>query len=156
MEQPKIEGITPEMLWTFMVVLVGLAALFILGHKVVEIIRKEHERKIERQQLAGQDITDRIADKVMEKLQAKLDEKFDEIDRKLASDKETLEMHTNQLNAHRERVDRLDYDSKALCHGVFALLSHEINGNSVDKLKKAHDAMRNYLIDGKYREEDWT
>ena len=156
MEQPKIEGITPEMLWTFMVVLVGLAALFILGHKVVEILRKEHERKIERQQLAGQDITDRIADKVMEKLQAKLDEKFDEIDRKLASDKETLEMHTNQLNAHRERVDRLDYDSKALCHGVFALLSHEINGNSVDKLKKAHDAMRNYLIDGKYIEEDWT
>jgi len=155
MEQVKIEGISPEMLWTFLVVLVGLAALFVLGHKVVEILRKEHERKVQRQALNGQDITDQIADKVMEKLQRSLDEKFEEIDRKLAADKATLDMHTTQLNAQKDRVDRLDDDSRALCHGVFALLSHEINGNSVDKLKKAHDAMRDYLIDGKYREEDW-
>lgn len=163
METPKIEGISPDMLWTFLVVLVGLATLFILGHKVVEIIRKERDRKHEQQQLNGQDITDKIADKVMEKLTPELDKKFaefdkhfDDIDKKLASDKETLELHTTQLNAQKDRVDRLDNDCKALCHGVFALLSHQINGNSVDKLKKAHDAMRDYLIDGVYKEGDWS
>lgn len=159
---PKIEGISPDMLWTFMVVLVGLAALFVLGHKVIEIVRKEQERKREKQQLEGQDITDKIADKVMAKLQTKLDEKFEEfdkhfedIDKALTADRETIEMHTRQLNAQEERVNRLDGNSKALCHGVFALLSHEINGNSIDKLTKAHDAMKNYLIDGVYKEDDW-
>ena len=33
-EVQKIEGISPQMLWTFLIVLVGLATLFILGHKV--------------------------------------------------------------------------------------------------------------------------
>lgn len=64
----KIEGISPEMLWTFLIVLVGLATLFLLGYKVIEVLRKEHERKVQRQQLDGQDITDQIANKVMEKL----------------------------------------------------------------------------------------
>ena len=28
-----------------------------------------------------------------------------------------------------------------------AMMSHEINGNSIDKLQKAYDAMNEYLID---------
>ena len=154
-EVQKIEGISPDMLWIFVIVLVGLAALFVLGYKVIEILRKEHERKAQKQQLAGTDITDRIADKVMEKLKPELKKRFDDIDKKLAADKEELVLHSSQLNAQKERVDRLDNDSKALCHGVFALLSHEVNGNSIDKLQKAQKAMQNYLIDGKYNEEDW-
>lgn len=163
MEQvQKIEGISPDMLWTFIIVLVGLAAIFVLGYKVVEILRKEHERKVQREQLNGTDITDRIADKVIEKLQPTLDEKFgevnakfDEIDRKLQNDKEVIELHTTQLNAQKSRTDRLDNDNKALLHGMSALLSHEINGNSVDKLTKTQEALHNYLIDGIYKEDDW-
>lgn len=158
----RIEGISPDMLWTFVVVLVGLAALFILGYKVVEIFRKEQERKRQQEQLNGQDITEQIANAVMLKLQPELEKKFGEIntqfaeiDRKLTNDKETIEMHTRQLNAYENRVDQLEGGNKALCHGVFALLSHEVNGNSIDKLKTAHHAMQNYLIDGTYREEAW-
>lgn len=161
MEQ-KIEGITPSMLWTFCVVLVGLLALVVLVYKVVEIIRKEHERKENRRQLDGTDITERIASAVMVKLTPELDKKFEEvnkkfgeIDRKLSNDKEIIESHTRQLNAYEDRVGQLEDGNRALCHGVFALLSHEVNGNSVDKLKKAHHAMQNYLIDGTYREEAW-
>lgn len=146
----KIEGISPEMLWTFMVVLVGLAALFILGYKVVEIFRKEHERKVAKQQLSGTDITDKIADKVMEKLQPALDEKFDEIDKKLAADKETLTAHTTQLNDHEARVTRLEGGNRALCHGMLALLERD------PSLTKAQNAMKNYLIDGIYKEDAWT
>ena len=152
-EVQKIEGISPQMLWTFVIVLVGLATLFILGYKVIEILRKEHDRKVQKQQLAGTDITDRIAEKVMEKLQPKLDEKFGEIDRKLAADKEIIDLHTRQLNAHEDRVKRLEEGNKALCHGIFALLNHEVTGNSIDKLKRAEAAMKNYLIDGVYQEE---
>lgn len=151
----KIEGITPSMLWTFLVVLVGLMAIVVLGDKVADVFRKAKKRKQDNAELEGEDITDRIADKVMEQLTAKLDEKFAEIDRKLAADKETIDLHTTQLNAQKGRVDRLDNDNKALLHGMSALLSHEINGNSTDKLKKTQVALNNYLIDGVYKEDDW-
>lgn len=156
----KIEGISPDMLWTFMVVLVGLVALFLMGYKVVEIIRKEKQRRQEQQQLAGQDITDRIADKVMDKLTPQIDEKFaefsrsvdlkfEEIDNKLKSDKDTLTLHTTQLNDHESRVSKLEGANYSLCHGMLALLERD------PALTKEQKAMKNYLIDGKYNEEDW-
>ena len=156
----KIEGISPDMLWTFMVVLVGLVALFLMGYKVVEVIRKERQRRQEQQQLAGQDITDRIADKVMDKLTPQIDEKFaefsrsvdlkfEEIDNKLKSDKDTLALHTTQLNDHASRVSKLEGANYSLCHGMLALLERD------PALTKEQKAMKNYLIDGKYNEEDW-
>lgn len=169
LEAAKIEGISPDMLWTFCVVLVGLMALTVLGYKVVEIIRKEHERRQARNSMQGQDITDRIADKVKERLMPEIDEKFDEVnqkfdainerfrgvDQKLANDKETIELHTRQLNANEDRVRKLEEGNKALCHGIFALLSHNVDGNSIENLKKTQKAMKNYLIDGTYKEGDW-
>jgi len=169
MEQ-AIEGITPSMLWTFCVVLVGLLALVVLVYKVIEIMRKERERRENREQLVGQGIEERIANAVMIKLTPELEKKFNEvnkkfddvnnqfteIDKKLSNDKESIESHTRQLNAYEDRVDQLEDGNRALCHGVFALLSHEVNGNSIDKLTKAHHAMQNYLIDGTYRESDWA
>lgn len=151
----KIEGITPSMLWTFLVVLVGLMAIVVLGDKVADVFRKAKKRKQDNDELQGMDITDRIAEKVMEKLTPQLDEKFAKIDQKLAADKEAIDLHTTQLNAQKGRVDRLDNDNKALLHGMSALLSHEINGNSTDKLKKTQVALNNYLIDGVYKEDDW-
>lgn len=163
MEAQKIEGISPDMLWTFMVVLVGLVSLFLLWYKVVEVVRKEKEIRRNRDTLNSSDVTDRIADKVSEKITPQIDErfdtfekKFDDIDRKLAADKQMLELHTSQINAQQERVNRLETDTKAMCHGIFALLSHELDGgDSVEDIKRTHDAMRDYLIDGKYREDDW-
>lgn len=156
----RIEGISPDMLWTFMVVLVGLVALFLMGYKVVEVIRKEKQRRQEQQQLAGRDITDRIADKVMDKLTPQIDEKFaefsrsvdlkfEEIDNKLKSDKDTLTLHTTQLNDHESRVSKLEGANYSLCHGMLALLERD------PALVKEQKAMKNYLIDGKYNEEDW-
>lgn len=162
----KIEGITPSMIWTFLAVLVALLALIVLGDKAMDVYRNAKKRKQEEKQLDSQDITDKIARKVSEKVtpqieekftsfEKKFDKKFAEIDRKLASDKETLELHTSQLNAEHDRVDRLDNDTRALLHGMSALLSHSINGNSTDKLKKTQTAMSNYLIDHVYKEDAW-
>lgn len=152
---PKIEGLTPAILWYTLVGAVGICALIILWDKVSDVFRKAKRRRQEQGELNSTDITDRIAEKVMEQLTPKLDEKFAEIDRKLAADKSTIDLHTGQLNATNARVDRLDNDSKALLHGMSALLSHEVNGNSIDKLQKAYNATSNYLIDGVYKEEYW-
>ena len=145
----KIEGISPDMIWTFLVVLVGLMALVVLGDKVMDVYRKAKKRREEQTELQNSDVTDRIADKVMEKLEPKLNAKFDEIDRKLASDKATIESHTVQLNDHESRVGKLEGGNLALCHGMLALLERD------PSLTKEQKAMKNYLIDGKYKEEDW-
>lgn len=157
MEAPKIEGISPEMLWTALIVIIGLGTLYVLYGKVRATWRAEKKEKRKAQELEGKDITDQIAEKVLERLTPQIDEKFakfdlrfEEIDKKLASDKETIEMHTRQLNEQEGRVSKLEGGNKALCHGMLALL--ESNPN----LGKAQTAMKNYLIDGKYKEEDWN
>lgn len=154
---PAVEGLTPAVLWYTLVGLVGIAALFILYDKVRDIFKKRRQERQNEQELAGSDITDRIAEKVEEKLEPRFTEinnRFQDIDSKLGNDKNDIEMHTRQLNAQGDRVDRLERGNNALIHGVFALLSHSIDGNNIDKLRRTHDAMRNYLIDGEYREEN--
>ena len=153
---PAVEGLTPTVLWYTLVGLVGIAALFILYDKVRDIVKKRQKEKRDGAQLSGADIEDRIALKVEQRLEPRFKEinkKFTEIDTKLSNDKEDIEMHTRQLNAYENRVKKLETGNNALCHGVFALLSHQIDGNSVDKLKKSYDGMKNFLIDGEYREE---
>lgn len=56
-----------------------------------------------------------------------------EVDRKLGSD--------------NERIKTLEEGNKVICKALMAMLSHEINGNSNDKLQKALEALNNYLIE---------
>lgn len=170
MEEKKsllLEGLLPTDVWNAIIVLLILFGVFVAVFKGVVLIRDEIQKRKDKKELNGAGVTDQIAKKVTDELttqidekfgafEKRLDQKFEEIDKKLAADKQTLEMHTAQLNAHQGRVDKLDNDSKALCHGMFALLSHEVNGNSVDKLKRAEGAMKDYLIDGIYKEDAWT
>ena len=62
------------------------------------------------------------------------------------------------LTAWRTEVDRkLDNDNKRLAviedgnkvvtRGILALISHELNGNSADKLKASQQEITDYLID---------
>ena len=169
MEEKKsllLEGLLPTDVWNAIIVILILFGVFIAVFKGVVLIRDEIRKSKEKKSLQGNTAVDQIATKVTEKINTQIDEKFDsfeqkfdqkfeEIDRKLASDKETIELHTRQLNAQNARVDQLDNDNKALLHGMSALLGHIATGNSVEKVKKANDAMKNYLIDRKYDEEDW-
>lgn len=54
---------------------------------------------------------------------------------------------TDKLNKDKNRIDSLEAGNKVICRGILALLSHEINGNSSDKLKDAKDELTNYLIE---------
>ena len=65
--------------------------------------------------------------------------------------KNTLEKRVTLLESKLETYDRrqkrMEDGQRALCRGVAALLSHEINGNSIEKLKKAQEGFTESLID---------
>jgi len=164
MEEKKsllLEGLLPVDVWNAIIVLLILFGVFVAVFKGYVMIRDEVRKAKERKQVNTGDVTERIATKVMEKLKPEIDKKFDdfdksvdkkfeEIDKKLSADKETLRNHTTQLNDHESRVGRLESGNRALCHGMLALLEQD-----PEQLLKAQRAMKNYLIDGKYKEEDW-
>lgn len=52
-----------------------------------------------------------------------------------------------KLKKDNERLKALEESNRMICRGIMALLSHEINGNSDDKLRKSLDEIQNYLID---------
>ena len=52
-----------------------------------------------------------------------------------------------KLKRDKERLDILEDGNRVICRGILALLSHEINGNSTDKLKASQTEITNYLID---------
>ena len=48
---------------------------------------------------------------------------------------------------HGEHIESLEEGNKVICKALMAIMSHEINGNSIDKLQKAYDDMNEYLIE---------
>lgn len=134
-----IEGITPGALWTTLYVLLALCLIIITVYKVVEIIRKERERK----QARRPELADEISGKVLEKLEPRLAE----IDRKLANDKALIDNHTRQIAAVEARQDAMERGQKAQCRGVLALLNHELHNGNSDEMERAQAGMNDYLID---------
>ncbi len=57
-----------------------------------------------------------------------------------------------RMNESDERLDRTQRMNQVQCYALKALLSHEINGNSIDKLTSASDQLDRYLIG--YKEGD--
>lgn len=152
---PAVEGLTPAILWYTFVGVVGICALIIMYDKVRDVFAKR--RKEKKDQEAEHDGTiqgqlDKMNKQITE-IQADLKKQFAEYDKKFAADKETLDMHTRQINGQQSQIDRLAAGQKAACRGILALLNHEITGNSVDKLKTAKEKMEDYLLDGVWPED---
>lgn len=53
----------------------------------------------------------------------------------------------DKLNSDNRRIKSLEDGNRVVCKALIALLSHEINGNSNDKLQKALSDLNNYLIE---------
>lgn len=135
-----IEGITPAMLWNTVLVLLGLCAIVVLVYKVVEIARKEHERKELKTQKSGKDLTDVIADKVLEKLAPK----FEEIDKKLSSDKDRLDNHEASMKEIRTSNEIIRDGLKVSCEALTAVLDHELHNGNSDQMQKARNDLQEY------------
>ena len=72
----------------------------------------------------------------------KLTERVDRHDDLLQKDKDRLDDHERQLVS-------MGQESKIMLRGVRALLSHEVNGNSDDKLRASMSEIDDYLISRK-------
>lgn len=143
MEQLQpIEGITPGMLWTALIVLIGGATLYVLYGKVRETYRKQQEYKRMRN-----DPGERLADDISAKVLEKLEPRFAEIDRKLSNDKALLDAHTRQIAAIEKRQDGLDSGQKAANRGILALLNHELHNGNNDEMEYAKKVMVDCLIE---------
>jgi len=60
---------------------------------------------------------------------------------------EILKDHAEKLKNDHERLSELESSNRVMMRAMMALLSHEINGNSADKLKASLDEIQKYLID---------
>lgn len=135
-----IEGITPTALWNTVIVLLGLCAVVVLVYKVIEIARKEHERKETKAKLNGKDLTDEIADKVMNKLAPRLEK----IEEKLSADKERLDSHERRLNQNESDLDRIGQNTEKILDAMDGLLMHFISGNDTEMLKQVKKDLDHY------------
>ena len=52
-----------------------------------------------------------------------------------------------KLDTDNKRIASLEEGNKVICKALIAMLSHEINGNSTEKLKKAMSDLQDYLIE---------
>ena len=52
-----------------------------------------------------------------------------------------------KLTDDSDRLEALENGNRVICRGILAMLSHEINGNSNDKLIASQTEITNYLID---------
>lgn len=61
--------------------------------------------------------------------------------------KSTVESHSKMLDRDNKRFLELEDATKVQNKVLLALVSHEINGNSIDKLKQAKESLEDYLIE---------
>ena len=52
----------------------------------------------------------------------------------------------SKLDTDNRRLNELEEGNRVICRGILAMLSHEINGNSNDKLLASQTEITNYLI----------
>ena len=135
-----IEGITPAMLWNAVLVLLGICTIVVLVYKVVEIARKEHERKEKKNKLADKDLTEEIADKVLEKLEPR----FKDIETKLNNDKNRLDNHETAINSLNGSIETIKEGMQVSCDALTAILDHELHNGNADQMQKARDDLQSY------------
>ena len=55
--------------------------------------------------------------------------------------------HDERLKRDHERLNELEDSNRIIMRALMALMSHEINGNSDDKLKASYDEIQKFLIE---------
>lgn len=70
---------------------------------------------------------------------------YTEITDKLKALEARCDRYDTYFSADKQRIESLEQAISLLMQAEFAILSHEINGNDVAKLKEAHDNMLDYL-----------
>ena len=60
---------------------------------------------------------------------------------------QTVHQHEAKLEKDHERLNNLEESNRIMMRAMMALMSHELNGNSNDKLQASYEEIQQYLID---------
>ena len=59
----------------------------------------------------------------------------------------TVQDHTKKLATDHERITALEESNRIIMRALMAVMSHEVNGNSTEKLQKSMDEIQQFLIE---------
>lgn len=71
----------------------------------------------------------------------------DDLGTRVSSCQTKLAEHDTLLDKDRKRLDAMDEQQRIMLRGIMAILSHEINGNSIDKMKASLQEINDWLIE---------
>lgn len=60
---------------------------------------------------------------------------------------QTVNEHEEKLKRDHDRLNSLEESNRIIMRAMMALMSHEINGNSDDKLRASYEEIQKYLIE---------
>ena len=70
-------------------------------------------------------------------------------DEKLKGHDEKLDNDNKRINELEKKQERTDKDLKMIMSSLSAMMNHMITGDHIEELKEKHQAMQEYLIDGR-------
>lgn len=73
-------------------------------------------------------------------------QKLEDISKKIDSIEARLKIHEEYFNNDNRRISAIEEGNRVTQKALLALMSHAINGNNVEELKKAENTLREYLI----------
>ncbi|MCR4622668.1 MAG: hypothetical protein K5663_11365 [Clostridiales bacterium] len=115
----KIEEVT----WGGLIAAVAIILLLIGIYNTVMTALKNHREEAKRKRAP------------VEKLEGRAD-----------ATSEMLKQHEQMLQSDKERLNAMEEQQRIMLRAMVAMLSHEINGNSTDKLQASMVEIQNYLI----------
>lgn len=59
----------------------------------------------------------------------------------------TVEDHSKKLANDHERITQLEESNRIIMRALMAVMSHEVNGNSTEKLQRSMDEIQQFLIE---------
>lgn len=148
---PSIQGFTPDMLWTTMIVIIGICAVLATVYKVIEIFRKEKDfRAHQIRESAG---TDNVAQEVTRQVVRDLEPRFEAIEREIEKVREKLNVDKTRLDVQSESIHSVMISQRdigegfsAMCMALIAVLNHELHNGNADEMQKAADDLHIYLV----------
>lgn len=75
------------------------------------------------------------------------DEKLAEMKRELSAMRDRLDRHDALFEKDRDRFEVIEEGNKVTHFALLALMSHALNGNSIEDLEKARTDLQQYLIE---------
>ena len=72
--------------------------------------------------------------------------KLEDISKKIDAIEARLKIHEEYFNNDNRRISAIEEGNRVTQKALLALMSHAINGNDIDELKKAQASLKEYLI----------